>query len=341
MKICILTPHLIESHKQANIHIIYSIIKKNGHEVDFVTYPVSLTYFLKHNRFRMKAFFRGYFKQRFIYTFLPGVSSIKNKLLLLLCDKFIFFFGLYKNYDILIGEGPSISPVIRYIKYKYFIYRMSDHPEYCGVSDKILFKERGMAKDADLILSVLKKNAHNERVNFRYFPNPSLYNKTLNVSKKNNECVYIGSNKVNRKALLGLADKGIKIHIYSEYININHVNIIFHGLIEKEKIVNTISKYRVGLIPFHLDSKNKHMEIPLKVFDYIAAELKVFMLTSSETINKDVIDVSNNINEYIVNVKSYIESSDAIDRPFYNEFLSSKSLANFEADLLLMLDEAL
>ena len=336
-KIAILTSHLLCSAKKANIHIIYELLVKNNHDVDFITYPVSLSFFAKRNRYKIVAFFRGFFKQRFLFTFFQSSPKLKKFL-----PEFMFDKLLNRNkikYDILICEGGSSSVVFENMKYEKLIYRMSDHPDYCNFSDKIYKYEDILANKADLILSVLKNNLHSELKTFKYLPNPSIYNEIIENNNKLNECVYVGSNKINNNVVFQLAQKGVKIHIYSEDIKINHENIIFHNLVPKEQLVSKISKYRIGLIPFNINDQNKHMEIPLKTYDYLASGLEVFMLTPSDTIKSEIMHVYRDEKEYIRSILSYIDSDKIINVKKYNNFIRNNSLDRFSININNYLSE--
>ena len=129
MKIAILTSHFLESKKETNIHYIFNILKKANHEIDWVTYPVSLSLLRKHNSFKRKAFFKGYFKQKFIFVLFPPYI-FTNKVF-----RFFLSFSFFRNfskkeYDLLITEGYQSSYIYTNFCFKKLIHRMSDDEKY-------------------------------------------------------------------------------------------------------------------------------------------------------------------------------------------------------------------
>jgi len=325
LKIAILTSHFLESKKETNIHYIFNILKKANHEVDWVTYPVSLSLLRKHNSFKRKAFFKGYFKQKFIFVLFPPYI-FSNKIF-----RFFLSFSFFRNcskkkYDLLITEGYQSSYIYTNFCFKKLIHRMSDDEKYLKFfsDEEKLYKK--MTDSADKIWSVLKKTSKNFD-NFIYLPNPSVHEKIIINNNKKNEAVYVGSNKFNVSLVKALAEEGIKINIYSEKQNIFHKNVKYHGLVDKKNLPKELSQYKVGIIPFDLDEKNKFMEIPLKTFDYIASGLHIIMFSSSDEIKTNIIINVDNQEDFInITKKKMFEEPNYFE---YQKVLEEKSFKMF------------
>ena len=293
MKILIISSHYLFAKKQANIHYIYTVLKNNGCDVDWCTYPVSTSIFLRRNRDKLFSFFRGFLKQRYIFNFIP-VYFFNNQIL-----RKIFSFLIYNpkvinaNYDILLSEGIAPSYIFERISYKKLVVRLSDELEYLNLLSDGQRTMNWMLHCADRVWCVLNSSV-SRYARSTYLPNPSIHLTVSKELKRRKELVYVGSNKIDNELVLKIAKSGILVNIYSDSCSIAHKNIIFHGLVPKSELVKNIKQYKVGIIPFHADEKNKFMEMPLKTFDYIAAGLHVAMVTSSSEINLDFIKCVDN-----------------------------------------------
>jgi len=333
VKIAILTSHLLESNKQVNIHYIYDILLRS-HKVDWVTYPISISILRKRNRYKLNALIVGWHSQKFIFNILPKYI-LNSKFMRKILSFNINNPALYKEcYDVLIVEGVQPSYVYGNFKYKNLIIRMSDDLNYLDMFSDERFIFEQMTKETSQIWCVLKSTSERYR-NSIYLPNPSAHSRVVDLSIRLPEVVYVGSNKINNKLLLKIANSGIKINIYSEGCGVVHPNIILHELIPKSQLVEDIAKYKVGIIPFNTDDKNLFMEIPLKTYDYIAAGLHVVMISSSKDVKVDVINLVSTHDEFLLTIKSLMKKD--VDINSYEIFLNRRSISWFkdEIDTLL------
>jgi len=89
--------------------------------------------------------------------------------------------------------------------------------------------------------------------------------------------------------------------------------------------------YKIGIIPFKQDSKNVHMEIPLKTYDYLAAGLHVVMISSSLSINTDIIKLARTHDQFIDLVWSLMDVE--LDYDSYEKKLKDRSIQWFEGSI--------
>jgi hypothetical protein len=334
MKIAILTNHLLLASKQANIHYIYTLLSKDNN-VDWYTYPLSISIFRKKNRYRLLALYKGWKKQYHIFNIIPKYVY-NHKILRFLFSRDIFNYSLKKvEYDILVVEGIQGSYFYSKFSYKKLIIRMSDDLGYLSFfsDEEKMFKS--MTDKSYQVWTVLLSTSK-KYTNAIYLPNPSLHS-TINRRKDRLcEVVYVGSNKVDNHLLLKLANSAIKVHMYSEDCSVKHDNILLHEMVAKEELVNIISRYKVGIIPFLTDDKNKYMEIPLKTYDYISAGLHVVMITSSQYIDRDVINITSTHDEFIQLVRSLM--SIEINYDAYDKKLKNRSMEWFESKVTTLIN---
>jgi glycosyltransferase involved in cell wall biosynthesis len=127
-------------------------------------------------------------------------------------------------------------------------------------------------------------------------------------AKKETEDIHVvyqgsASNVAHRNFLnsfRAIAESGYHIHIYltvhnSDYqkLSKSHVNIHYYEPVSPSDLLDTLSNYDVGLIPFRISSDNKEFldtAIPNKLFEYAAAGLPVLSADSvaiSDTIKNN------------------------------------------------------
>ena len=334
IKICILTHHYKFSDKQTNIYYINKLLSDFGYEVDWVTYPVSLSIFRHRNHYKRKAWVKGLKRQWYLYSLLPKFvfkSKILKALMFVIPSK-IF----NKNYDILINEGLHGYYICDLFKYKKLVIRMSDDIRYLDkFSDEELMEEK-IVKKANQIWAAHKITA-DRYDNATFLPNPAQQKNVLNESQRLNEVVYVGSNKIDTKLVYRIAASGIKVNLFTETQTVYHSNIIFHGLVNKKELVQRISKYKVGIIPFFQDEHNKFMEMPLKTFDYVAAGLHIVMITSSQIIGNNIINVVDNYDDFLNEInKSMLKN---IDQNMYLNFLKNNSMEKFSKEIYSLINK--
>ena len=227
------------------------------------------------------------------------------------------------TYDIVLVEGVQASYVYQYFKFKKLIVRASDDLGYLNLFSDEKERYEKMMSNSNQIWAVLfsMSEQYNNAV---YLPNPSIYSKVESLKDKAPEAVYVGSNKCDNKLLIKVANSGIVVHVFTEGFTIKHKNIVSHGIIPKKDLVCQISKYKVGLIPFFQDSQNKHMEIPLKTYDYISAGLHVVMISSSVEIDTEIIQSARNHDEFISLVQENMLKDIDVDK--YSKVLKSRGL---------------
>jgi len=333
--ICVLTSHYLLSDKQANIHYIFTILSKY-HNVDWVTYPVSLSLLHIRNRYKIKALLKGWLVQHFIFNILPKHIVCSRFLRALLAFDIIGGQVKKKKYDILLVEGVQSAYIYNKIRHDKLILRMSDDIGYLDLScdQSIVFND--LVDEADQVWSVLKASSFYFD-NSVYLPNPSIHKDVVIREPKAGEAVYVGSNKFDHHLVEKLADTGIVIHIYSELNQVVHDNIFYHGLLPKNELVNEISMYKVGIIPFYQDEKNIHMEIPLKTYDYLAAGLHVVMISSSRSIDTSIINLTSTHDEFIDTVYSLLNEDVDIEK--CQQFIDRRNIGWFESAILTQLDD--
>lgn len=324
--IAILTSHYKYAVKQTNIHSIDRVLRNLGYDVDWYTYPVSISLFRTCNRYKRSAWLKGVGKQSYLYVIIPRFL-LKSSVLRL------FSFVLNplvsmrkKEYDVLLTEGVRSSYAYKYFNYKKLIVRMSDDINYLRIfsDEDVMLSE--MAKNATQIWATHKitSDRYDRAI---YLPNPSLYDNVDSNSNRLNEVVYAGSNKFDNILLYKIAESGVKVNLFTERQTVFHDNIIFHGLVKKNELVSKLSMYKIGIIPFYKDEYNKYMEMPLKTYDYIAAGLHVVMITSSKIIDQSVIDLADNYEEFIelLNRRMFEE----VDVGKYSIFLKKNTISIF------------
>jgi len=329
MKIAILTNHYIASEKQANIHYIYNILSK-FHKVDWYTYPVSLSIFRRRNRYKVEALINGWRRQYHIFNLIPKYVISSSLIRIILSFDFNGSAIKSARYDVLIVEGVQPSYVYHKFAYDKLVLRMSDDLGYLDFFSDEAESFKIMADSADQIWAVLLSTIKRYD-NAIYLPNPSVHTEVIKNNERIPEAVYVGSNKIDNHLLEKLADSGVVVHIYSEACSVAHKNIILHGLLPKKELIRAISMYKIGIIPFKQDSKNVHMEIPLKTYDYLAAGLHVVMISSSLSINTDIIKLARTHDQFIDLVWSLMDVE--LDYDSYEKKLKDRSIQWFEGSI--------
>ena len=326
MKVAIITNHYVLSPKQTNIHCINDILDKN-YDIDWFTYPVSISILRKRNRYKLYALIRGFNLQYFIFTPIPKYILKFNFLRNFLSFEFKCRKVTKFLYDIVIVEGVQPSYVYSNFNFRKLIVRASDDLGYLDLfSDEVATYE-SMVSNADQVWAVLRSTTKKYE-NAIYLPNPSIYDHVIqqfNYQKK--EAVYVGSNKCDNQLLIKLADSGIIINMYTEDCKLKHKNIILHDIISKKDLALCISEYKVGLIPFLQNDQNKYMEIPLKTYDYIAAGLHVVMISSSSEVNTEIIQSASSYDEFIALVHLNMERGINVEK--YNHALQERGVEWF------------
>ena len=89
--------------------------------------------------------------------------------------------------------------------------------------------------------------------------------------------------------------------------------------------------FKVGIIPFYIDEKNKFMEVPLKTYDYIAAGLHVVMISSSVDIDTGAIHLVKTYTDFIETINKLMVTE--IDVEASHNFLKFRSMAWFEKEI--------
>ena len=326
MRIVILTSHLLESDKKVNIHYIYEGLVNDGHSVCWITYPLSVSIFRKRNRYKLKALIKGFFRQLHVISLIPPYA-IRNIFFRNIFSIPIYFFSTKRlSFDLMISEGYQSAYFFEKIKFRKLIYRMSDDEGYLNFFSDESEQLAKMINKTNQVWSVLLSSSRKYK-NSIYLPNPSYFSEVYSRKEKLKEAVYVGSNKFDNNFLRQLLDSGIVINLFSEKIPFFHENLIFHGLVNKSDLQKQLSLFKVGLIPFDIDQKNTHMEIPLKTYDYLSAGLHVVMLSSSTSIKTEVIHLTDDKENFIEKVKRLMNED--IDFDKYNEFLKLNSMEKF------------
>ena len=331
------------------------MLAKEGNQVLFITPPISPFHDKKEHKIRFEQSQKGLyqaFDNYFVFTpftFVPPIKKLplffffiiniwvylcKNKLITVLRQQD------FLDVDILIIDYFAFLPLLKIIKSRKIIVRVTDNLKGFGVGKAALNAEQELLKNANKVIYTslfLKEYVSKYNQNCLYIPNGVDFDKFQGEFKKpkffnevkNPVAVYVGAIETwfDFDLLEYLSENLVDIHFLIigplnykpiSLKRLSHANnITFYGAVKNDIIPNYLKYSSVGIIPFKNDMELVQSISPLKLYEYMAAGLPVVSTAWKELITLNspafLAESEEEFSQYIKKVLIRYDSKDSLD----------------------------